>query len=97
MVPAEWITQSTKPYSIVEPEYGLAYGMLWNVVIPTGPNEAPAFYHTGVDVHMLGVYPRHRLVMVHRVDTESGSRFNGGDLYRVIRMVHGARLEKAGL
>lgn len=34
---------------------------------------------------------KHRLVMVHRVDTEHGSRFNGRDLYQVIRMVHAAR------
>lgn len=92
IIPAEWIALSTKPYSITEPEYGLAYGMLWDVLVPDSPDEQASFYHTGVGVHMLGVYPKHKLVMVHRVDTEREFRFNDGDLYRVIRMVHGARL-----
>lgn len=92
IVPADWIARSTRPYSIVEPEYGLAYGMLWNVLVPDPQDETPSFYHTGVGVHMLGVYPRHKLVMVHRVDTERAHRFNDGDLYRIIRMIHAARL-----
>lgn len=92
LVPADWIARSTQPYSIEDAEYGLAYGMLWNVLVPATPEEAPSFYHTGVGVHMLGVYPKHRLVMVHRVDTERAYRFNDGDLYRIIRLMHAARL-----
>ncbi|WP_460758938.1 serine hydrolase domain-containing protein [Lysobacter fragariae] len=94
LIPAEWITLSTRPYSIVEPQYGLAYGMLWDVLVPDTPDETPSFFHTGVGIHMLAVYPKHGLVMVHRVDTGKGSRFNDGDLYQVIRLVHGARLPK---
>ena len=92
IIPAEWIAVSTQPYSITEAEYGLAYGMLWNVVVPDSPNDQASFFHTGLGVHMLAVYPEHKLVMVHRVDTEKDYRFSDGDLYRVIRMVHGARL-----
>ena len=95
IVPADWIARSTQPYSEVEPEYGLAYGMLWDVLVPDSGDETPSFYHTGVGVHMLGVYPKHKLVMVHRVDTEHAYRFNDGDLYQVIRMIHAARLETA--
>lgn len=95
LVPAEWIARSTQPYSIEDAEYGLAYGMLWNVLMPAAPGETPSFYHTGVGVHMLGVYPKHRLVMVHRVDTERAYRFNDGDLYRIIRLMHAARLPQA--
>lgn len=91
LVPSQWIDASTQPYSITEPKYGLAYGMLWDVIIPSEPGSAPAFFHTGVGVHMLGIYPKHRLVMVHRVDTEQAYRFNDGDLYRVIRLMHDAR------
>ncbi len=95
LVPADWIARSTQPYSIEDAEYGLAYGMLWNVLVPATPEETPSFYHTGVGVHMLGVYPKHRLVMVHRVDTERAYRFNDGDLYRIIRLMHAARLPQA--
>lgn len=92
IVPADWIDLSTRPYSIENAEHGLAYGMLWNVLVPDVEGERPSFFHTGLGVHMLGVYPKHRLVMVHRVDTEKTSRFNDGDLYRVIRLMHAARL-----
>lgn len=92
LLPAGWIDESTQPISIIDARYGLAYGQLWDVLVP-GPDEARAsFYHTGAGVHMLGVYPKHRLVMVHRVDTERGSEFDDGDLYRVIRAMHGARV-----
>jgi CubicO group peptidase (beta-lactamase class C family) len=92
LVPASWIARSTQPYSIQNAKYGLAYGMLWNVLVPESADEAPSFYHTGVGVHMLGVYPKHGLVMVHRVDTEQANRFDEGDLYRIIRLMHAARL-----
>jgi CubicO group peptidase (beta-lactamase class C family) len=92
IVPSSWIDQSTQPYSVTEPEYGLAYGMLWDVLVPAAGDERASFFHTGVGVHMLGVYPKHGLVLVHRVDTEHAYRFNDGDLYQVIRRVHAARL-----
>ncbi|MFZ5638681.1 MAG: serine hydrolase domain-containing protein [Pseudomonadota bacterium] len=93
IVPSEWIARSTRPYSIEDAEYGLAYGMLWNVLVPESPEETPSFYHTGVGIHMIGVYPKHRLVMVHRVDTERPYRFDDGDLYRIIRAIHAARIK----
>ena len=91
LVPAEWIDASTQPISITDEQYGLAYGMLWDVLVPE-PGQARAdFYHTGVGVHMLGVYPQYGLVMVHRVNTEAPYTFNDGDLYAIIRAIHAAR------
>ena len=92
IVPADWIDRSTRPISMTEPEYGLAYGMLWDVVVPDPQDRRASFFHTGAGVHMLGVYPKHGLVMVHRVDTERDYHFDDGDLYQVIRKVHGARI-----
>jgi CubicO group peptidase (beta-lactamase class C family) len=92
IVPAAWIAQGTRPVSIMDEQYGLAYGELWNVLVPETGDPRPSFYHTGVGVHMLGVYPKHRLVMVHRVNTEAAFTFNEGDLYRVIRAMHAARV-----
>ena len=94
IVPADWIAQGTRPVSITDEQYGLAYGELWNVLVPEAGEPRPSFYHTGVGVHMLGVYPRHRLVMVHRVNTEGPFTFNDGDLYRVIRAMHAARIAR---
>lgn len=91
LIQPRWIDQSTRPISIVDADHGLAYGQLWSVLVP-GPDEPrPSFYHTGLGVHMLGIYPKHQLVMVHRVDTERGSPFDDGDLFRVIRAMHAAR------
>lgn len=92
IVPAEWIADSTRPISILNEEYGLAYGQLWDVLIPDEGDERASFYHTGVGVHMLGVYPKYGLVMVHRVNTEQRFEFDDGDLYRVIRAMHAARV-----
>lgn len=95
LVPADWITRSTRPVSILNERYGLAYGMLWDVLVPAVGDEYPPFFHTGLGVHMLGVYPRQKLVLVHRVNTETGQTFDDGNLIRLIRMVHGARIAQA--
>jgi CubicO group peptidase (beta-lactamase class C family) len=92
IIPEDWIDQSTQPYSVYDAQYGLAYGMLWDVLVPDAGDAHPSFFHTGVGVHMLAVYPELGLVMVHRVDTEHPYRFNDGDLYQLIRRVHAARL-----
>lgn len=94
IVPAGWIDESTQPISIIDADYGLAYGQLWDVLVPEPTDPRPSFFHTGVGVHMLGIYPKHGLVMVHRVDTERASSFNDADLYRVIRAMHAARLSR---
>lgn len=91
VVPSSWIDLSTQPVSIIDEKYGLAYGMLWDVLVPGKRDERASFFHTGAGVHMLGVYPKHKLVLVHRVDTEAGVAFDDGNLYRIIRAVHGAR------
>lgn len=92
LIPKAWIDESTRPISILNERYGLAYGQLWNVLVPEHGDARASFYHTGLGVHMLGVYPKHGLVMVHRVNTEQAFEFDDGDLYRVIQAVHGARL-----
>ncbi len=93
IIPAEWIDLTTRPHSIYNEKYGLSYGMFWYSLVPSEKSEhPPSFYHTGTGVHMLGIYPKHKLVMVHRVDTESDFRFKSQDLYPLIRLMHKARL-----
>lgn len=92
IVPANWIDESTKPVSIINEQYGLAYGMLWDVLVPDSGETRPSFYHTGLGVHMLGVYPQHKLVLVHRVNTEQAYRFDDAALNQMIRLVHRARV-----
>ncbi len=93
LVPAEWIARSTQPVSRIDPSWGHAYGWLWDVLEPAA-GETPAFFHTGQNVHMLGVYPQQRLVFVHRVNTErdDAPAFPERALLQILRSVHAARL-----
>ena len=51
-----------------------------------------SYYHTGLGIHMLGIYPDSKLVLVHRVDTENEFDYSKGDLNRMIGMVFDSRL-----
>lgn len=92
IVPAEWIDLSTQPVSITNERYGLAYGMLWGVLVPQeSASDRPSFYHTGVGVHMLAIYPSLNMLFVLRVDTEQPFNFSSADRVQVIRHIHAAR------
>lgn len=94
IIPREWIDVSTKPYSIINPKYGLAQGLFWKVVVPDQDTKRNSFYHTGVGIHFLGVYPDLNLVFVHRVDTENDFNYNESDFYKMLRLVFDSRIKK---
>jgi CubicO group peptidase (beta-lactamase class C family) len=86
-----WIDKSATAYSITNAKYQLGYGLMWAVVYPKNtPNEPGSLYHNGVGVHMIGVYPKHNLVFVHRVDTEKPYQFKPHHIYPIINMVFDA-------
>ena len=87
IIPANWIKASTKAYSITNEDYGIGYGMLWNVLIPTENRKTKSFFHTGVGIHMLGIYPESNVVLVHRVNTEKEFKFHEGNFYQMIAKV----------
>jgi len=91
IIPESWIDQSIIPHSVYNERFGLAYGMLWNVLAPTENRARGSFYHTGTGVHMLGVYPSSNMVFVHRVDTEKEYFFTGDDLLTMIDLVFVAK------
>jgi len=93
IIPVEWIASSTKAYSISNPEYGLGYGMLWNVVLEPNSTARNPFFHTGAGIHMLGIYPSSNLVLVHRVDTENEFSFDQSDLFTILDLVFDAQTE----
>jgi len=92
IIPKEWINASTKVYSIYNAEYGLAYGMLWYVVMPEDDTERNSFFHTGAGIHMLGIYPDMNLVFVHRVDTENTSSYKRSDLIEMLGLLFDSSL-----
>ena len=87
IIPEKWIKTSTKPFSIYDSEHGIAYGMLWNVLMKTEKRPNKAFFHTGTSVHLLGIYPAQNLVLVHRVDTEKDYKFGGNEFSEMIKLV----------
>lgn len=87
----EWIAKSTTSYSISNPYMNFGYGYLWNVINPTEERSGKSFYHTGLGVHMLGVYPSSDFVFVHRVQTEHDYDFNQQQLYKIIGATFAAR------
>ena len=80
----EWIEASTMSYSVTNRFMDFGYGMLWNVINANDNRPDKAFFHTGVGIHLLGVYPASDLVFVHRVQTEQAYTFNQQDLYKII-------------
>lgn len=55
-------------------------------------NELRGFYHTGVGIHMLAVYPEDKLVLVHRVDTENEYNYDGKNIYQMLELVFDAKI-----
>jgi len=93
IIPKEWIKRSTKAHSVYNENYGIAYGMLWNVLMETETRKSKSFFHTGVGIHMLGIYPASNVVLVHRVDTEEDYNFSQGDFYKMISLVWDAEIK----
>ncbi len=91
LIPKSWIETSIKSYSPYNRRFGLAYGMLWYVLMPTETRSSTSFYHTGTGVHIMGVYPASKLVLIHRVDTEKENDFGSAEFYGMIDRVWGAR------
>lgn len=92
IIPEEWIEVSTKPFSITDKNYGIGYGMLWSILIPNENRKTKSYFHTGVGVHMLAVYPSSDMVLVHRVDTEKEYSFHKGHFYKMISLVWDSKL-----
>jgi len=86
LIPGEWIDYSIKPYSIYNKEHDIGYGVMWYV-------RGNSFYHTGLGMHMLAVYPDDHMVVVHRVDTENDFNFYHGDLLKMIDLIFDAKIK----
>ncbi len=94
LISREWIEKSTTSYSVTNAYMDFGYGMLWNVINANEDRANKAFYHTGVGIHMLGVYPSSDLVFVHRVQTETEYEFDQQKLYAIIGKMFDALEER---
>lgn len=92
IVPKEWIEISKKPYSIINEKKGIAYGMLWKLNLDKTNKKAVSFYHTGLEMQLLGVYPELNMVIVHRVNTEKSYQYNKEDLEKTLKIVFDTKI-----
>ena len=74
LVPADWISESTRLYSIEDSASGVGYGYLWKIFQHDSPIGIQigydVYYHTGIGVHALIIIPGLKLVIVERYDTD---------------------------
>lgn len=94
IISSDWIKTSTKLTSISNAKYNTGYGMLWKLRLTKDNKRSTSFYHTGVGIHMLAVYPDLKMVLVHRVDTENDYNYNKGDFYKMIGLVMDSKIDE---
>lgn len=92
IIPADWVQKSTKSYSISDPNIGLGYGYLWDV-LPEDDVIGRCYLHTGNGVHLLAVFPDIKLVIIHRVDTTRQYDFTLQNLFLLWDVFFDARNE----
>ncbi|MBI9106780.1 MAG: serine hydrolase [Spirochaetales bacterium] len=85
IVPEAWIRESTAVYPVGNPG-GDPYGYLWRI-IPEEAGLGYGFYHTGLGVHLLGVLPDQKLVVVHRVDTDKPYKIKWSEIKKLLEMI----------
>ncbi len=93
IISKSWIKASTTPTSIYNDKYNLGYGMLWKLRLTDDKNEVVSFYHTGVGIHMLAIYPDYKMVLVHRVDTEKDYEYKKNNIYKMLGLVMNSKIE----
>lgn len=93
IIPKDWIKASLTPSSIYNDVYNLGYGMLWKLRLTEDKKEVVSFYHTGVGIHMLAIYPELKMVLVHRVDTENNYDYDKKKIYRMLPLVMNSKIE----
>ena len=74
IISTDWISESTKTYSILDSTAGVGYGYMWNTIPEGSAFEqligSSGYYHTGIGVHAVIILPELKLVIVQRYDTE---------------------------
>ena len=94
IIPQDWIEASTSPTAIYDDDYNLGYGMLWKLRLSDDKKKVVSFYHTGVGIHLLAIYPARNMVLVHRVDTEKEYTYEKSDFYKMIGLLMNSKIEK---
>jgi CubicO group peptidase (beta-lactamase class C family) len=96
IIPRQWIKDSVTSYSDAGNSGG--YGYMWWVAangkhLSNATLEDGAFSARGAGGHYILVIPSHRMVIIHRVNTDiRGNRVAGGDFGTLVQMILDAKL-----
>lgn len=74
IIPSGWINESTTTFSILDSTSGVGYGYMW-MTIPEGSVfeqliGSSGYFHTGIGVHVVLIFPELKLVIIERYDTD---------------------------
>ncbi len=100
VVPRTWVSESTRPISILAPDRGYAY-LWWTrepvVAADAYPevNKRAMYYGSGTGGQLVLVIPSDELVIVHRGDTDHGRKISGRDAWHIVELVLEAKTGSA--
>ncbi|WP_051621072.1 serine hydrolase domain-containing protein [Paenibacillus sp. UNC451MF] len=90
LIPESWIQESTAPHSVME-ELSRGYGYLWWRPLTGNWPELGMYEARGVGGQHVTIIPKENLVLVHRVDTDSGRTVPGDQVLRLCQLIIEAR------
>lgn len=96
IIPADWVEESTRPYSEVERPGLDGYGYMW-WVLGGELGRYGAYSALGVGAQTITVVPDLDLVFVHRVDTYVGDRVSLEDILDLLDRLIDARVGEEAL
>jgi CubicO group peptidase (beta-lactamase class C family) len=90
VIPKEWVSESTRSYSTVG--RGNGYGYMWWIRLPDAELKRGSFSAQGAGGHYILVFPDHKLVIVHRVNTDiPGKQVSPEQFEALVKLVLAAR------
>lgn len=82
VIPKEWVSESTRPYSKAGRVYG--YGYLWWIRSADTELKSGSFSAQGAGGHYIMIFPERKLVIVHRVNTDIPDKQVSGEQFEAL-------------
>jgi CubicO group peptidase (beta-lactamase class C family) len=93
-----WIAESTTRHSTIPVEIDsvttveFGYGYMWHTFPDNLGFGRGGYFHTGIGVHLLAVFPEDGLVLVHRVDTDAAYSTTNEQMWQLVMKIFEARI-----
>lgn len=99
IIPENWITESTRTYSVVDSTLGAGFGYMWGTILDGGMMSkllgGTGLFFSGIGVHNLAIIEQPKLVLVLRYDTDGDwTPPPAGTSGKLYAMINAARIGK---